>query len=282
MLLCLAATLVLMLVWYGKDIAELDLRLRERRQRGMPLGPLVQVPYRRSLIILMVLIAGIALHYPLEMLLGLRKNTILMAAPLTVAGVLMIWRHNRARHYVETSVEWWTLLFFMMLFAKAGTLEFTGITGLIAGKFNTVFAGVDWLLTPVVMLTAAIGSAFVDNVVFVAAFNPVIENLAGTGAPHPLWWALLFGACFGGNITMIGSTANIVALGMMEKRYRTRATFMEWLKVGLVTGLVSCLIAWLCLLVTGPIMLGMKKPASAKPPAPPPAHGAANPGPPSG
>ena len=54
---------------------------------------------------------------------------------------------------------------------------------------------------------------------------------------------------------MIGSTANIVALGMLEKRYRTRVNFMEWLKVGLATGLVACLVAWLCLLVTGPLML---------------------------
>jgi len=96
---------------------------------------------------------------------------------------------------------------------------------------------------------SAIGSAFVDNVVFVAAFIPVVKELAGVGAPHPLWWALLFGACFGGNITMIGSTANIVALGMLEKRYRARINFMEWFKVGLATGLTACLVAYLSLLL---------------------------------
>jgi Na+/H+ antiporter NhaD/arsenite permease-like protein len=179
-----------------------------------------------------------------------------MAAPITVAGVLMVWRHERARHYVESNVEWWTLLFFMMLFAKAGTLEHTGVTDRVAAAFTNTFAGHRWMLTPVIMFASAVGSAFVDNVVFVAAFIPVVRELgAGTGQAHPFWWALLFGACFGGNITMIGSTANIVALGMMEKRYRTRATFMEWLKVGLLTGLVACLVAWLCLLLTGPLML---------------------------
>ena len=64
----------------------------------------------------------------------------------------------------------------------------------------------------------------------------------------------LFGACFGGNITMIGSTANIVALGMMEKRYRTRIFFMEWFKVGLAAGFVASLVAWLALMVTAPMM----------------------------
>jgi len=76
--------------------------------------------------------------------------------------------------------------------------------------------------------------------VFVAAFAPVVKNLQW----DPLWWALLFGACFGGNATMIGSTANIVALGMMEKRYRSGLRFVEWLKVGALVGLVACLVAW--------------------------------------
>jgi len=42
--------------------------------------------------------------------------------PLVCAGVVMIIKPERARHYVETEVDWWTLLFFMLLFAVAGTL----------------------------------------------------------------------------------------------------------------------------------------------------------------
>jgi Na+/H+ antiporter NhaD/arsenite permease-like protein len=47
----------------------------------------------------------------------------------------------------------------------------------------------------------------VDNIVFVAAFMPAVNKLELT----PLLWAILQGTCLGGNITMIGSTANIVA-----------------------------------------------------------------------
>ena len=86
------------------------------------------------------------------------------------------------------------------------------------------------LLTPVIIGISAIGSAFVDNIVFVAAFMPIVDKLQQT----PLLWALLHGTCLGGNITMIGSTANIVALGMLEKRYRTHVHFGEWLKVGAI------------------------------------------------
>ena len=69
-----------------------------------------------------------------------------------------------------------------------------------------------------------------------------------------MWWALLFGACFGGNITAIGSTANIVALGMLEKRYRTHIMFFEWLKVGAIIGIVTCVIACICILILTPYM----------------------------
>jgi len=130
------------------------------------------------------------------------------------------------------------------------TLEHTGVTARVAREFATAFSGDSALLAPAIIITSALGSAFVDNVVFVAAFAPVVDLLN----QNPLWWALLFGACFGGNITMIGSTANIVALGMLEKRYRINIKFFEWFKVGLVIGLISCLIAWGALIITGPKM----------------------------
>jgi Na+/H+ antiporter NhaD/arsenite permease-like protein len=101
-----------------------------------------------------------------------------------------------------------------------------------------------------IMTTSALGSAFVDNVVFVAAFSPIIEGLRATGvAVSPLWWALLFGACFGGNITIIGSTANIVALGMLEKQAHAHILFKDWLKIGLASATLTCVFAALFILL---------------------------------
>ena len=250
MLVSVCAGLGVVLVYYRRQIAELTERLRARRLMGLGLGPLVQVRYRRGLLILLALIAMVGSHHRLERLLDLQTNTMLIVAPLVVAGVLMVWRRHRARHYVEAEVEWWTLLFFMMLFAVAGTLERTGVTTRIATDFTRSFAGRGGLLLPVILFTSAVGSAFLDNVVFVAAMSPLVKELGSTA----LWWALLFGACFGGNITMIGSTANIVALGMLEKRYRAGVHFLEWLKVGALVGLVTCLVAWAALTLLAPLM----------------------------
>ena len=250
MLVTLSVSVCVLMYWFRSDIRLLSERLEARRELGLGLGPLVRVPYKRGLAILLGMIGFIAMHRELENGLGLAPNTVLIVAPLVIAGLLMLWRHERARHYIEADVEWWTLLFFMMLFAVAGTLEETRVTAKIAGYFQEVFGHRPAILTPVIIGISAIGSAFVDNIVFVAAFMPIVNKLEQT----PLIWALLQGTCLGGNITMIGSTANIVALGMLEKRYRVHVYFFEWFKVGAVVGLVSCLIAWGGIALLSPYM----------------------------
>ncbi|MBT8041832.1 MAG: anion permease, partial [Pontiella sp.] len=145
-------------------------------------------------------------------------------------------------------------LFFMLLFAIAGTLEHTEVTKVIADGFVNLCGDKPAILIPSIMATTAIGSAFVDNVIFVAAFSPVITALGETMPSMPLWWALLFGACFGGNITLIGSTANIVALGMLEKQSHAHVGFIQWLKIGSISAFIAMLIAWAMLSVMAPHM----------------------------
>lgn len=241
MLVCLMAALGVLMFYFRRDIALLTERLAARRNEQLGLGPLVRIPHRRGLCILIAAVSLIAMHHPIEVYLGVARNTVLLVAPLAIAGVLMVYRHKRARHYIESEVEWWTLLFFMMLFSVAGALEHTGVTASMAQHFSGLVGHHTGLLVPLIIAVTALGSAFVDNIVFVAAFIPIIKSLDQSN----LWWALLFGACFGGNITAIGSTANIVALGMLEKRHRVGISFMEWLRVGALVGVVTALVAWL-------------------------------------
>jgi Na+/H+ antiporter NhaD/arsenite permease-like protein len=254
MLVALASCVAVTMWWYRKELDEFDLRLKERMERDLSLVPNVKVPYGRGLAVLLFTLTFIALHHTLEEWLQLDPNSILLVAPLACAGVIMIFKRDRARHYVETEVDWWTLLFFMLLFAIAGTLAYTGVTQLMADGFTKTFGTNLNVLIPVIMATTAIGSAFVDNVIFVAAFAPVIESLGESVKIMPLWWSLLFGACFGGNITLIGSTANIVALGMLEKNFKMHISFFQWLKIGALSSLIACLIAWGLLTLLAPLM----------------------------
>ncbi len=90
-----------------------------------------------------------------------------------------------------------------------------------------------------------------DNVVVVSSYVPVVQGLhAQQVNVTPLWWALLFGACYGGNITMIGSTANIIALGLLEKEQDIKVAFLDWLKIGIVVGVISIMISYLVIIFT--------------------------------
>ena len=54
----------------------------------------------------------------------------------------MIWKWKKAREYIEKDVEWWSLLFFMLLFAQAGALKYTGATDILAQKLAGFEQGV--------------------------------------------------------------------------------------------------------------------------------------------
>jgi len=251
-LICTIVVLLFLLAWYRKPIKEMTEKMAEHRKMNKGLGPLVRLPYRRGLFILIGTVVTIAFHHQIEEVLGLagvnNKNEFLIMTPLIVAALLMIYRSKRAQYYVEKEIEWWTLLFFMLLFSIAGGLAVTGVTDNLATQLMKLITGGPDAMVPFVIGLSSIGSAFVDNIVFVAAFTPIIQSLVARSADFSiLWWALRFGACFGGNITVIGSTANIVALGLLEKRGHACIAFMEWLKIGSCIGVITGLIAWLML-----------------------------------
>jgi Na+/H+ antiporter NhaD/arsenite permease-like protein len=62
-------------------------------------------------------------------------------------------------------------------------------------------------------------SGTIDNVPLIAGLIPVVLRLGQAGIDvYPLWWVILFAGCFGGNLTMVGSTADIVAIGLLLKK----------------------------------------------------------------
>ncbi|MFC2001892.1 citrate transporter, partial [Chloroflexota bacterium] len=102
-----------------------------------------------------------------------------------------------------------------------------------------------------ILWISGITSAAMDNVVVVAAFIPVLQNLSSLLHTPVLWWALLFGGCYGGNMTMVGSTANIVALGILETRKGHHMSLRYWMKIGLWGSIVPMVIGTLALLIFG-------------------------------
>ncbi|MFA4984597.1 MAG: SLC13 family permease [Candidatus Omnitrophota bacterium] len=253
MLVCLFMAVAVLRFWYRREVAELDRKMKEFGANDF-LIRLISVPPEKelkvSLWVFGMTLVFIALHHRLELLWGLESNTILLTMPLFSSGCVMIWKWRKARKYIEKDVEWWTLLFFMLLFVQAGALKYTGATDVLAKKLAMLSGNSVPLLTGIVLWVSTIGSSMLDNVVLVAAFIPVIQSLHGLSSSlQPLWWALLFGGCFGGNITLVGSTANIVALGILEKERNIHVTFFRWFWVGLAVGVATASLVWVALLL---------------------------------
>jgi Na+/H+ antiporter NhaD/arsenite permease-like protein len=183
---------------------------------------------------------------------GLKEGTMMIGAALLMGGIVLLIRRERARELVERRVDWWTLSFFMMLFASVGTLEHTGVTGVIAQKLISSTGGNQFLLINIVGWATGWLSAFLDNVLAVATFMPVVhdvrvhwaaQNPASPGYPESIYWLMLFGGTFMGNMTVIGSTANIIAAGMLEKRGHGTIRFGYWFKIGVIVSVASMLVA---------------------------------------
>lgn len=261
-LLSLLVLIVIILWWQRRDLAELQAKMKAKGNplsMGVALGAWADVKdkasFQKGVLLFSAVILLLALHYRLELALGLEKNTLLVATSIGGAAVVMFWKRERAREYLEKSADWWTLTFFMFLFAAAGAMQYVGVSHRIASAL-VAWVGTDPVsLIPLVLGLSALGSAALDNVVLVAAFVPVIKSLSAAGArSFPLWWALLFGGTYGGNITMVGSTANIVALGILEKQTGHSMAFRTWILIGLIAGAIPALLGLLWLFLQLPLM----------------------------
>ena len=118
-------------------------------------------------------------------------------------------------------IDWITIFFFLGLFVVVAGIERSGLLGVVAETMLSVTAGSPLGLGMVILWGAAVLSAIVDNIPFVATMIPIVNQLApqfgGSAGLEPLWWALALGACLGGNGTLIGASANLAVAGLAEQ-----------------------------------------------------------------
>jgi len=267
-LISLFVLIIIALVWFRKDFPELRESYRrelvsggERDQAADAgvrfLAGWDEIKNRKlftgSVVIFVAVVISLVIGHWVEQGVGLETNTLLFAIPILGAGIIMLWQRKEAREFIQKDVDWWTLVFFMFLFAKAGCLQHVGLTDRIAeAMLNTNGGGVSNHLPVIIMLWVSGGlSALADNVVVVAGLVPVAKTLSAELSTSAPWWALLFGACYGGNMTMIGSTANIVALGMLERKTGHLIKFGYWLKIGLLASLLPMAIGMGAIMIFG-------------------------------
>lgn len=141
------------------------------------------------------------------------------------AVFLLVWGNIHPGEALQ-HVHWSTLLFFVGLFILVGGVVEVGIMEVLAGGLEAVTGGN--LIGAIIFISfvSAFGSTIVDNIPFTATMIPLITALEGSAAfsgqlsgfaINPMWWALVIGACLGGNGSLVGASANLVGAGISEK-----------------------------------------------------------------
>ena len=187
---------------------------------------------------ILVVLGGAMLLFFVHHLLGIEPAFVALGA----AAIAMLWVQPDI-HETLLKVEWRVLVFFGALFVMVGGLEHAGVLESIVGLFRSASSINPIVFGVAIIWAVAILSAVVDNIPITIALIPIIHGLGTSGVDvTPLWWALAFGAGFGGNGTIIGSTANIIVVTLSEKT-RTPITATLWMKRGLPVMIVACTIS---------------------------------------
>jgi Na+/H+ antiporter NhaD/arsenite permease-like protein len=159
------------------------------------------------------------------------------------AGVLVLISRLERSDYLA-GVEWETLLFFAGLFIMVGALVKTGVIDDLARSAAQLTGGNALLTVMLILGVSAPVSGIIDNIPYVATMTPIVSELAATMPGHTdaLWWALVLGADFGGNLTAVGASANVVMLGI-ARRADTPISFWEFTRKGAVVTVVSIVLS---------------------------------------
>jgi len=200
---------------------------------------------KSSLLVLAMMLTAFTLQGVIKM----ETATIAMSAGLLL---LILSDRHKVEHTLANDIDWVTIFFFMGLFMIVESLVETGFIDMIATSVMRITHGEPKTTSMVILWLSGIFSAVIDNVPFVAAMIPVLEKLGvmigNPEAMHPVWWSLALGACLGGNGTMIGASANIVAIGIAN-RNGFHISFKEYTKIGALFALNAIILSTFYVLI---------------------------------
>jgi Na+/H+ antiporter NhaD/arsenite permease-like protein len=204
----------------------------------MQLNPAESLNDQRTARLVLIVLGGAILFFFLHHALQISPALVAMSAAAIALALVRPDLDEMLR-----KIEWSVLIFFSALFIMVGGIEAAGVLETVTKLVERVSSIPPPLFGIAVIWIVAGLSAVVDNVPITIALIPVIHGLGASGMDvAPLWWALAFGAGFGGNGTIVGSTVNIIVADLSE-RTRTPITSEIWNKRGLPVMLVTCAIA---------------------------------------
>ena len=173
----------------------------------------------------------------------------IICCSLAIVTILIDFIQARKAHKAIAAVknlDFETLGLLTGLFVVIGGLTNVGIIDDFAGLIVKLGGNNIFLLYTIVVWGSVLISAFVDNIPYVATMLPVLTAVTATLGiePYLLYFGLLSGATLGGNITPIGASANIAAVGMLRKE-GYQVSFTDFMRIGLPYTLVAVMTGYL-------------------------------------
>ena len=141
-----------------------------------------------------------------------------------------------------------TLALLLGLFVVIGGITHAGIINDLANLIVRYGSGSIFVLYTIIVWGSVAISAFVDNIPYVATMLPVLTAVtAALGIPpYLLYFGLLSGATLGGNLTPIGASANIAAVGLLKKEGH-EVSFRDFARIGIPYTLTAVFVGYLYL-----------------------------------
>jgi len=172
------------------------------------------------------------------MLVALIGGAPIPLAALSAAAMLLVSRRREPERVFE-EIDWGLLVFFISLFVVTGAIETSGLGQDLFAWLRPWADGGAAKLTTVSLILSNV----VSNVPAVMLFRPVVPTLAD---PHSAWLTLAMATTLAGNLTLLGSVANLI-VAEIAKRHGVHLSFVEYLKSGTLIAVLTLLVgvAWL-------------------------------------
>ena len=231
-LVVLAVTIPMLVLMFNKELRN----NAEDRKNVMTLDASSFIKDKPLLVKSLAVLTLVIVAFVLHSVLHLEPSVIAMIG----AGVLVLISNLKPNEFAR-DVEWGTLVFFAALFIMVGALVNVGALKLVADAIGAFVGDNGALAAGALVVVSAIASGIVDNIPYVTSMAPVVQQLNDTISTitnDGLWWALAFGADFGGNMTIVGASANVVAVGLAYAS-GYKITFWQFAKYGIPVTLVS-------------------------------------------
>lgn len=245
-IICLLVSAFVLKILFSDKIEEESKKIKDKSMENLldrEPGDEIKdwVLFKKSIMVLIFVIILFVFHHEVS----LEPATM---ALIGAAFILLLTRPDLDK--VVSRVKWSTLLFFAGLFVIIHGIVKTGVLISIASGVIDLTAGNFLISTLVILFIAALGSAFVDNIPFTALMIPIVNEVSThlVMSSNILWWALAFGAGFGGNFTYIGSSANVVSVKISEDHMYSMS-FGYWMKYGATVGIITVGVSALALTI---------------------------------